>query len=190
MDTKFKPRTSHGNVWMFYAVIAFFTILFIFLLPVDEEPMLWIVFGFLIFVFLIIFIQAAALPYGYAVGDDGVVVSNYSKKFIPFTGIKFIRKLDQNRTTLLLETLRSKQMKASNELDFLASFNSLLNYGKVIQYCSFQIVNQDSKVGRKITKVEATTKGDFVIIGSGDDLFLVSPEDPDGFVMEVEGKLK
>ncbi|XOV95034.1 MAG: hypothetical protein ACFHWX_10055 [Bacteroidota bacterium] len=191
MKIKFKPRTSHGNVWMFYAVIAFFLTVFIFLLPVSEEPMLWIVYAFLGFLFMIVFLQASALTYSYVVSDKGLEIKNYFWKVIPFDQIKVIRAIDEEKTSQLLETVRSKQAIASNDLDFLGSMNSMIQYGNMIQYCSFQIVNQDSKVGRKITKVRAIAKGAFVIVITEDDkLYLISPEDAEGLVSEVEKHLE
>ncbi len=175
---------------MFYAVLAFFMILFIFLLPVNEEPMLWLVFGFGGLLIAIVFVQAAALPYGYAVSDDGLVLRHYSRKIIPFDQIRDIQKIDADKTAQLLDTVRRKEATASNDLDFLGTMKSMITYGKMVQYCSFQIVNQDSKVGRKITKVKSITKGDFVIvITENDELFLLSPKDPETMIHEVEKRL-
>ena len=176
---------------MFYAVLTFFLVIFIFLLPVGEEPMLWAVFGFLFLLFAIVFIQAAALPFGYAVSSEGLVLKHYSSKLIPFEDIQVIRAIDAEKTSRLLETVRKKEATATNDLDFLGAMKSMVTYGKMVQYCSFQIVNQDSKVGRKITDVKAITQGDFVVvITSKDELFLISPEDPDGLIEEVEKYLK
>lgn len=190
MEIKFKPRTSHKNVWMFYAALAFFLVIYLFLLPINEEPMLWIVFGFIGILFGIVFIQASALPFGYVITDQGLVLKHYSKKIIPFDQIKIIQGIDAEKTSQLLDTVRKKEAQASNDLDFLGALNSMASYGKMVQYCSFQIVNQDSKVGRKITKVRSFLSGDFVIvITKGDDLFLISPQDPDGLVKAVKKKL-
>ena len=190
MKTQFKPRTSHKNVWMFYAVLTFFLVIFVFLLPVGEEPMLWAVFGFLFLLFAIVFVQAAAIPFGYAVSDEGLILRHYSSKLIPFDQIKVIRSIDSEITSRLLETVRNKEATATNDLDFLGAMKSRVTYGKMIQYCSFQIVNQDSKVGRKITNVKAITSGDFVVvITENDELFLISPQDPQGLIREVERHL-
>ncbi len=175
---------------MFYAVLTFFLVIFVFLLPVDEEPMLWAVFGFLFLLFAIVFIQAAAIPFGYAVSNEGLILRHYSSRIIPFKEIKVIKGIDSEKTSRLLETVRRKEATATNDLDFLGAMKSMVTYGKMIQYCSFQIVNQDSKVGRKITNVKAITSGGFVVvITTKDELFLISPEDPDGLIKEVEGKL-
>lgn len=191
MVQKFKPRTSHKNVRMFYGVLAVFLIIFIFLLPVDEEPLLLIVYGFLGLLFSIVFVQAAALPYGYTVSDRGLELQHYSRKLIPFDRIKMIRLLDAGTTSQLLETVRRKETTASNGLDFLGAMNGIVTFGKLVQYCSFQIVNQDSKVGRKITNVKAITAGDFVIVmTTTNDLYLISPQDPDGLIASVEKRQK
>jgi len=191
MKITFKPRTSHKNVWMFYAVLTFFLVIFIFLLPVDEEPLLWAVFGFLFVLFAIVFIQASALPFGYGVSDKGLILKHYSSKLIPFDQIKEIRGIDAEKTSKLLDTVRKKEVTASKDLDFLSAMKSMVNYGKMIQYCSFQIVNQDSKVGRKITNKNTIVQGDFVvIITENDNLYLISPEDSEGLTKEVKKHLK
>ena len=175
---------------MFYAVLSFFLVIFIFLLPVDEEPMLWAVFGFLFLLFAIVFIQAAALPFGYAVSNEGLILKHYSSKLVPFDQIKVIRAIDAEKTSRLLETVRKKEVTATNDLDFLGAMKSMVTYGKMIQYCSFQIVNEDSKVGRKITSVKSITEGDFVVvITENDELFLISPQDSHGLIKEVEKHL-
>lgn len=175
---------------MFYAVLSFFLVIFVFLLPVDEEPMLWTVFGFLFLLFAIVFIQAAALPFGYAVSNEGLILKHYSSKLVPFDKIKVIKAIDAEKTSRLLDTVRRKEATATNDLDFLGALKSRVTYGKMIQYCSFQIVNQDSKVGRKITNVKSITQGDFVVvITENDELFLISPQDSDGLIKEVEKHL-
>ena len=175
---------------MFYAVLSFFLVIFVFLLPVDEEPMLWAVFGFLFLLFVIVFIQAAALPFGYAVSNEGLILKHYSSKLVPFDKIKVIKAIDAEKTSRLLDTVRRKEATATNDLDFLGALKSRVTYGKMIQYCSFQIVNQDSKVGRKITNVKSITQGDFVVvITENDELFLISPQDSDGLIKEVEKHL-
>lgn len=191
MKIQFKPRTSHKNVRIFYVVLTFFLIIFIFLLPVDEEPLLWAVFGFLFLLFAIVFIQAAALPFGYAVSEEGLILKHYSSKVIPYSQIKVIRRIDAEKTSKLLDTVRRKEATATNDLDFLGAMKSMATYGKMIQYCSFQIVNQDSKVGRKITNVKSITQGDFVVvITENDELYLISPEDPEGLITALEKRLK
>ena len=175
---------------MFYAVLSFFLVIFVFLLPVDEEPILWAVFGFLFLLFAIVFIQAAALPFGYAVSNEGLILKHYSSKLVPFDKIKVIKAIDAEKTSRLLDTVRRKEATATNDLDFLGALKSRVTYGKMIQYCSFQIVNQDSKVGRKITNVKSITQGDFVVvITENDELFLISPQDSDGLIKEVEKHL-
>ncbi len=176
---------------MFYAVLTFFLIIFIFLLPVSEEPLLWAVFGFLFLLFAIVFIQAAALPFGYAVSDKGLILKHYKSRLIPYGDIKAIRGIDGEKTARLLDTVRRKEATATNDLDFLGAMKSMVSYGKMIQYCSFQIVNQDSKVGRKITHVKSIAQGDFVVVITvNDELYLISPEDPDGLINAVEKQLK
>ena len=191
MEVKFEPRTSHKSVRMFYGVISLFLVIFIFILPVDKEPMLYAVYGLLLLMLLIVFVQASAFLYGYYINDQGVVLKNYKKRLIPFKEIQRVKLLSGAEVSDLIEAVNSKDSRTSAQLGFMKSMKGKEALNQLTKYCSYQIINQDSKVGRKITKVSSLATGDFVLlVTKQEEVFLLSPQTPEALVKEAQKRIK
>ena len=193
LPRRFAVRRSIRNTVIFYAAFGGFGILGLVLFFLGETVG-WVLIAFSA-AFLALLLAVNLKPgWAYLIDGSGITVRRTLKgSLIPRESIAELTLLGDREAAAVVYPDQIEEAQSTRNMDVRGAFRAQRRVGKTIGFSSVPIVLSETRAGGplSIRKVGARTSGDFVlVITTEGDNYLLSPQDPEGFVQAFQASVR
>jgi len=199
---KFKTRKNAGLAiqltLVFLAAAAILSFYFCIVLSIPEFTSMSIVLGVsgLIWTlsFAAVYLQSYAWYTYYKLLEEGIFLRGvYSKRMLGYGSIDRSAILEPTEAAATVEKYQHAITQEEQEGNLSSWYRSNKKYGEMLRFSTVQFIHSRTSVGheRNIKRSKTYKAGRFVMMVLADgQIYLLSPADPERFVVAFEAKLK